>query len=824
MIKNYIKIALRNFWRHKLFTLINVIGLSIGISAALVIYLIVHFDFTFDKFHPGGDRIYRVVTDFSFSGLPGYNPGVCAPLPGAVKSGVTGLEEAAPFFRLSQPNISTRGDKAVPSVFKNQDNVIFTDADYFRLFQYKWLAGSAKSALNEPYRVVLTSDQAKIYFPNLSYDQVLNQTVMYDSLKTTVSGVVQTITQNTDLTFHDFISFSTLSANTNLQKKLFNLHNWGGTSPELQLFVKLTPETAVAHIERQLNDILKKNKPVTAENRARVQTFRLQQLADIHFNENYGTFGTYPGAHKSTLYGLLAIATLLLLLGCINFVNLTTAQSAQRAKEIGIRKTMGSSRKQLIFQFLSETFFITLLAVIISASTAPVILKLFADFIRQGITADLISQPGIILFLFILTVIVSLLSGFYPALILSGYKPVAVLKNQAQSNNSKTRGAWLRKSLTVAQFVVAQFFIMATVLVGKQIYYATHKDLGFKKDAILIINSPWKNRQQSRNKVFMDKLRAIPQVELVSAGRDAATSDDPHSTEGTYKDGKKELKVEDLGLKFGDENYIKVYHIKLLAGRNIRPGDTSHVLLINNTLAKKFGFTDPHQAVGKQIDNFNGDTKMEIIGVLADFHQESIHSAVSPLAIITSTNPYFNGTFHIALKPQRPGSYDWKTAIAAMGKAWKEIYPEDDFEYHFFDETIAKLYQNEQHTSTLLSWATCLSIFISCLGLLGLAIYTSTQRKKEIGVRKVLGATVTQIVALLSTELILLIILAFVIVTPIAWYAMNKWMQSFADKTTISWWIFAASGAGMLLAAVFTSSFQTVKAAIANPAKSLRSE
>jgi ABC-type antimicrobial peptide transport system permease subunit len=822
MIKNYFKIAFRGFWKHKLLTLINVIGLSIGISAALVIYLIVHFDFTFDKFHKDGERIYRVVTNFSFSGSPGYNPGVCGPLPGAVKSQVTGLDGNAPIFRLSQLNVTIPDNKAIQSSFKLQDNVILADEGYFNLFQYKWLAGSAKTSLSTPFQVVLTSDQAKKYFPSLSYDQMIGHSVVYDTIKTTVTGIVQTIKENTDLTFHDFISFSTAIANPDLKRQM-SLHNWGGTSPERQLFIKLSPKTTLAHIEQQLNDILKRNNPTTADNKDRIQKFHLQALTDVHFNENYGTFNGRI-ANKTTLYELFAIALFLLLLGCINFINLTTAQSAQRAKEIGIRKTMGSSRKQLIFQFLSETFFITIIAVTVSVAISPLILKLFAGFIPEGVKADLINQPDIILFLAVLTIVVSLLSGFYPALILSGYKPVLVLKNQAQSNSNKTRNALLRKSLTVTQFVIAQFFIMATVLVSKQIYYALHKDLGFKKDAIIIINSPWKNRQPSRNMVFMNKLRSIPQVELVSAGRDAPTSDDPHSTEAAYKDGKKEIKMENFGEKFGDENYIKVYHIKLLAGRNLQAGDTSKAFLINNTCARLLGFKDPHEAIGKQIDNFNGDTRMQIIGVVSDFQQESLHAPIEPLAILTSTNRNFNGTFHIALKPQTSNGDEWKKAIADMERSWKEIYPDDDFEYHFFDENIARLYANEQHTSTLLSWATGLSIFISCLGLLGLAIYTTNQRTKEIGVRKVLGATVTQIVALLSTELILLILLAFVIVTPVAWYAMNKWMQSFADHTTISWWIFAASGTGMLLAAVFTSGFQTVKAAIANPVKSLRSE
>jgi hypothetical protein len=312
-------------------------------------------------------------------------------------------------------------------------------------------------------------------------------------------------------------------------------------------------------------------------------------------------------------------------------------------------------------------------------------------------------------------------------------------------------------------------------------------------------------------------------VQLVSLGKDAPSSDNGNSTEATFRDGKKEIKME-LAEKFGDENYIKVYHIKLIAGRNLLPGDTSKAFLINETYAHAIGFKNPADAVGKYIDNFNGDVKMQIIGVVHDFHAESLHAPISPICILTELNHYNNGTFHIALKPQSAGGDDWKKAIAAMEVSWKEIYPEDDFEYHFFDENIARFYDAEQHTSTLLAWATGLSVFISCLGLLGLAIYNTNQRTKEIGIRKVLGATVSQIVALLSTELILVILLAFALVTPLAWYAMNKWMQSFADRTSISWWIFVLSGGGMLLTALIISSFQTIKAAMANPTRSLRSE
>jgi len=821
MIKNYFKIAFRNFGRHKLFTFINIVGLSIGISAALVIYLIVHFDFTFNQSFNNADRIFRVVSNYTFSGEEAHNRGVSGPVGEAVRTQVSGVEASAPFYCLRGPNVFIAVKSGAPVKFKSQENVILTDERYFSIFSYNWLAGNAQTAFANPNQVVLTTDQAKKYYPKIPYNQMLGRIVTYDTLNATISGIVEPLKNNTDFVFHDFISYKSANNNKALQKEL-RFTNWGGTTSSSQLFIKLSPNTTVANIEKQLNVILKKNDPPKAENKGNTRNFSLQPLSDLHFNTILGTFDAGRTANKTTLYGLLAIALFLLLLGCINFINLTTAQASQRAKEIGIRKTMGSSRVQLIVQFLSETFLITLLAVIVSVGLAPVILKLFTDFIPPGVKMELFNQPHLILFLLLLVMVVSLLSGFYPAVLLSSYKPVSVLKNQSSTNIGKSRNAWLRKSLTVAQFVIAQFFIMTTIMVSKQIYYALHKDLGFKKDAIVIIQAPWKNQTLSRNQVFINKLRSIPEIDMLSVGGDAPSSDNLNSTEVTYRDGKKEVKLE-LQEKFGDENYIKLYKLKLLAGRNLQSGDTSGSFLVNENLTKLLGFKTPKDAIGKTMDNFDGNHRMEIIGVLADFNPGTVRSQIKPLALLNIT--YNNGgTFHIGLKPQSAGGNEWKKAIAVMEKSWKEVYPEDDFEYHFFDENIAQLYKTEQNTSTLLAWATGLSVFISCLGLLGLAMYTTNLRTKEIGVRKVLGASVTQIVRMLSTELVLLILLAFVLVTPIAWYAMNKWMQSFADRTTISWWIFALSGAGMLLTAFFTQSFQSIKAATANPVNSLRNE
>ena len=824
MISNYIKTAFRSLWKHKIFTLINIIGLSIGICASLVIYLIVHYDFTFDKFHKDGDRIYRVVTDFKFQGNASHNYGVCTPMAEGIRTKVTGVQIVAPLFTLN-PDVIVAGKSNEPIKFKAQERITLADENYFKIVQYHWLVGSAATSLTEPYRVVLTADRAKVYFPSLTYEEMIGKTITYDTLKTTVTGIVEPIKENTDFQCHDFISYSSAKPNSVLGSDL-QLTHWGATNSASEIFIKLYPGASAANIQGQINAMYKKNNPRSADDikNGSFQSYTVQPLSDIHFDEVYGTFDYSGTASKSKSYLLLAIAGFLLLLGCINFINLTTAQASQRAKEIGIRKTLGSNRAQLIVQFLSETFLITLFAVLISVISTPLVLKLFADFIASGVKADFINQPDIFLFLFALTLIVCLLSGVYPALILSGYKPVLVLKNQAQGNSHKTRNAWMRKSLTVSQFVIAQFFIMATLLVSKQIYYAMHKDLGFKKDAIVFAETPYKTRKAATNRVMANKLRLLTGVEMVSIGFPPPSSHMTNSTNAVFRDGKKEITTP-VEIKYGDENYIRLYHIKLIAGRNITIADTASGLLINEKYARTLGFTNPGDAVGKMLQKLN-DKTVQIVGVVSDFYTHSLQMPVTPLIIrpVNQTDNYKNGFIHIALKPETAGGADWQKTMAAIRTIWKEFYPDDEANYQFYDKSIADFYQQEQNTFTLLGWATGLSILISCLGLLGLAIYTTSQRTKEIGVRKILGASVSQIVALLSKELVLLILLAFVIVTPLAWLAMNRWMENYVDKTSISWWIFVASGAGMLVMAFIASSFQTIKAAIVNPVKSLRSE
>jgi putative ABC transport system permease protein len=813
MFKNYFLVAFRNFWRKKVFSLINIAGLAIGISASLVIYLIVHYEFSFDKFEKDRDRIYRVVTNMHFPDQDFPNSGVPGPLPVVVRDEIPGIEESTVFWTADESKISF-ADNGNNKIFRKQGSIIYADDHYFKFFSYQWITGSPNNALNASNKVVLTESRTKAYFPYSDIRQAVGQTIIYnDSVKAMVTGIVKDPDEITDFTFKEFISLPTYSE---VLKKTYSWDEWGSVSSSSQFFIRLSKGTDTSKINKQLAAVRKKH-----EKNAYLATEHfLQPLSDIHFNHDFDAFDQRQG-HKPTLYGLLAVAAFLLILGCINFINLTTAQAAQRAKEIGIRKTMGSSKWQLVSQFLSETVLLTSLATIVSIALTPWLLKIFSAYIPEGLHFDPFQQPGLFIFIIGLILVVSLLSGFYPALILSGYKPVLVLKNLAYANTAQSRRVWVRKTLTVLQFVIAQFFIIATMVVGKQIRFSLNKDMGFKKDAIINFNVPY-NRQHPDNKQFVlqEKLKSIPGIQKLSlAGPPPATNGIDISTLKAINKAGKEIETS-VEVKEADTNYFNLYRMKLLAGRNLQQSDTEREYVINETYARFLGYSDPAAIVGQFIDR--GGKKIPIVGVLTDIHTKSLHDPIQPLAFSSENKSH--PTFHIALMPKGENTDNWKRTIAAIGNAWKEVYPEENFNYEFFDESIAKFYKKEQDTANLLNWSTGLAIFISCLGLLGLVIYTTTQRTKEIGVRKVLGASVSQIVSLLSKDFITLVLLAFVIAAPLAWWAMNTWLEDFAYRTSFSWWIFALSGALMFVVALLTLSIQTIRSANANPVKSLRTE
>ena len=817
MFKNYLLVALRNLGRNRIFSLINVLGLSIGISASLVIFLIVQYHYSFDRFETRPNRMFRVVSDYAFQGEPGHTRGVPAPLGDAIRKDISGIDNIVVFRYYNPQKLEVKHEASVkPEVFKGQNHIIFADAHYFDFLPYRWIAGNKQTAVGQAGRVVLSASRAKTYFPKLAFADMLGKQIVYDdSLPAQVSGIVADLDDQgkTDFNFTEFISLPTILQNSSFRKHMY-WDEWGSTTSDHQVWLQLSAGTTTASVEKRLKTIFDQFQGKDARKNNYTWIYPLQPLRDIHFNEHYGNFDS-PVAHKSTLLGLTLVAGFLILIACINFINLTTANAAQRAKEIGVRKTLGSSRGQLMFQFLGETFLVTLSATVLSVVLTPLVLHLFSTFIPKDIQFSP-THFFVIVFLVSLLVSVTLLAGFYPAWVLSSANTLEVLKNRAHAGTNTTRRAWLRKSLTVSQFVIAQFFVIGALMVGKQIRFMLNTDLGFSKQAIVSIDIPSSDTSLTHKKYVLSQLHALTGVQGVSMANDLPSSSGWWTTNMEYSGGKKLIGT-NVELKAVDNHYLDLLNIPLLAGRDMPAGDTAREIIINETYLHELGFKQPAEAVGKTL---KWDEKLvSIAGVFHDFHAHTLNFKINPMALVRDASN--SRVMLVSL----PGDHaHWPAVIAGLKKTCLTAWPGEEFKYTFLDESINNAYEDVQHTSQLISWATGLTIFICCLGLLGLVIYSTTHRAKEIGIRKVLGASVAQIMGLLSGDFVKLVALAFLIATPLAWWAVHVWLNDFVFRTSMNWWIFGVSGIGMIFLALLTLSVQTVRTAMANPVTSLRSE
>jgi putative ABC transport system permease protein len=816
MLKNYFKIAIRNIEKNKVFAFINVLGLAIGISACLIIFTVTSFELSFDQFHPDKKMIYRIVTEMQ-NAAGQKNPISTIPDPAAksIRASVSGLESVAMFHSISMKVSIPAGDRIVKRFFpsdtrEESSKIILTEPQYFDIFQYEWLQGNKATALNEPFQVVITENEAEKYFGAIPLDQIMGRQIIYeDSLRLTVTGIVRDFKQNSDLKFTDFISYSTVEHS--YLKDAGNWGSWGGWNGDTQVFTKLANHTTPERVNPQFAKIVKDNMKHIGDNKV---AFMLQPFADLHFD------GRFPDsfsrkANLPTLYGLMAIAVFILIIAAINFINLSTAQSIRRAKEIGIRKVLGSSRRGIVLQFLCEIFLLTLIAVGLSMLAIKPLLRLFHDLLPPGLNLDL-SSASTLIFLFLLTITTSMLAGFYPAKILSGYLPVISLKGEGSRQVS--RGGYLRKGLIVFQFTISLLFIIAALIIGRQIHFMVNQDMGFVKDAIININTNWRYPPE-KAKVFADRVRNIAEAKIVSRNDGPPASIFHNGTVITYN--KAEVPTQVLG---SDEHYISLYQLRLMAGRNFIPADTINELLINEHCARLLGFKKPEDALGKLVDfgwgNGPVSVRRPIVGVVADFHSQSLHDPIQAVTFITEQG----ATVGVKLSSQNLQPKDLQSTIDKMAGAWKSVYPNDPFEYKFMDQQIAGFYDDYQKTNKIMNIAMAIAIFVSCMGLFGLATFTAEQRRKEIGIRKVLGASVTTIVTMLSKDFVKLVLLSLVIASPVAWYFMNDWLQGFAYRIDMSVLFFLLAGAMALMIAIVTISFQAIKAALTNPIKSLRTE
>ncbi|UHG90026.1 permease prefix domain 2-containing transporter [Spirosoma oryzicola] len=811
MLRNFFRIAFRNLVKHKASTLINLFGLTLGVTACLVIYLITNYELSYDTFHPDKERIYRLVGDVKYEANDERHPVGFVPnaVPAAVRNEIAGVETVTAFHNIETDVLIPNGSEK-PVRFEsrrstgNNADIIVADPQYFSVFNYKWLAGNPRTALNEPFKLVLSERKARTYFGDIPLQQMLGKEVIYrDSIRTSVAGIVQDWEQPTDFTFTDFISMATVRASQ--LKQDIDLDQWNDNWSASQAFVKLPQGTTPAQLAAQFGQFSKRHY-------AKEMKFwpSLQPLFDLHFNANYDDNYSRK-AHLPTLYGLMGVAAFILIIAAINFINLSTAQSVQRSKEIGIRKVMGSSRNSLIVQFLSETALLTCLAVVLALLLTKPILSSIQSLTPNGLTYSLFSLKTLA-FLVAMVLITSLLAGFYPSWLLSSYLPALTLKGQNALPGSQK--GYFRKGLIVFQFTVSLVFIIATLIVGQQLDFMRNKDLGFTTNATLEVRT----LRDDKSQVLAEKIKRLSGVDRISMQWFSPMGGAYMMTKLKYP-GKKTVDMKS-SIKVGDANYIPLYQLRLLAGRNFHPGDSLRELVINATFAKAMGFKKPADAVNQQLQ-FN-DKMYPVVGVVADFHEQSFHEKISSSFI--GYIPQLARNIGVRLTTKGRHADDLKATLASIEQAWNEVYPDNKFDYAFLDDSIAKLYEKEQKTAQLVNLATAIAILISCMGLFGLATFTAEQRTKEIGIRKVLGASVGSIVGLLSKDFLKLVIIALFIASPVAWWAMTTWLQDFAYKIDVAWWVFALAGLAVVLITLLTISFQSLKAALTNPVKSLRTD
>ncbi|MEP7323717.1 MAG: ABC transporter permease [Saprospiraceae bacterium] len=819
MFKNYFIIAWRNLVRNKAFTAINILGLALGISACLIIYLITSFELSYDCFHPDKERIYRAVSTMQKqNGDKQYASRVPNPVAATIKKEFTGVEAVTIFHnfytKVAIPGVDGEIKKFDAAKFgTGSSDIIVTDPAYFKIIQYQWLAGSI-SSFEEPFNVVLTSSKAHQYFGPIPVGDMIGKKVIYsDSLLLTVSGIVQDYGKNSDFIFNDFISFS--SVQNNFLKDQFSLKNWRNWSPLSQTFVKLASGTTTAQFEKQMGLLIKREMEAGPDLQVAIT---LQPLSDIHYNtlfdDAYGRRTNLP-----TLYGLMSIAVFILLIAAINFINLSTALSLNRTREIGIRKVLGSRRWALIAQFLIETGILTVCAVVVSLLLTPTLLTGFHSFIPEGVSLHF--NTATLFFIIIITIVTGLLAGFYPAKVLSSYLPVISLKGSGKP--SGTSKNYFRKGLIVLQFTISLALIIGSLVMGQQIKYVLSTDLGFAKDAVIVIPTYF-GYSKEKKELLKDEIGKLTGVHEVSTA--IGTPIEKRHSQTWIKCSA--ISDEQVASEYQtcDENYLALYQIKLIEGKNLTASDTMKEFLINETCAKKLGFNTPKEAIGKIVEIGYSDASSPkrgpIAGVVADFHSQSLHELIAPTFITQSNN--FSRVINIKLATKDKQIRNFKQTITQIEKLWKEVYPNDKFEYAFFDDTIAKFYDKEQKTEQVINAAMTIAIFISCMGLFGLATFTAQQRIKEIGIRKVLGARILTIVSILSKDFLKPVAIAIVIACPIAYYCMHQWLQDFAFRISMNWLVFVLAGLAVIFIALITISFQTMKAAMTNPVKSLRNE
>lgn len=797
MIKNYFKIALRNLWKHRTFSFINIMGLTVGMTACFLIFLYVRFETSYDSFHTRADRIYRVVADIKTptevirSGVPAW-----AVPPHVARE----FMEVESYVRvMNAPLLVRKGD-----IKFQEDNLQFADSAFFHVFSFRMLHGDPRTALNEPFSVVLSETASKKYFGNTNpIGQIL--LLSGQAFPTKVTGVMEDIPENSQIKGDLIVSMSTISRKLNPGID----DQWSNYGPSGYLLLK--PGVNAQAFEAKLPAFLNR---VNGDEEKKSQMFATLFLEPLRRVYLYSTrdsgFAGKSSGNINNVYIFSIVAVFILLIACINFINLTTARSMERAKEVGIRKVVGALQQQLARQFVGESVLLCLIAFLLTVVLSALLIPPFNNLAGKIISKGIFEHGYFILGLLGAAIGIGLLAGIYPALVLASFRPVVVLKGRFATG---TKGILLRKALVVSQFTISIALIIATIIVYNQMNFMRSQDLGFSKDQVMVVNADGDPARDA----FKQAVAGLPGVKATALSSSVPGGGNP----GAYsqiQNKKGDFQVANLDLYFVDWDYINLYKIKMVAGRAFDrsfQSDTTHAMVLNEAAVKMFGYRTPREAVGRSFKQWGREGT--IIGVMKDFHFQSLQKEIKPLSMRIEPN----GSQLVSINVS---AANLPATIAAIGSKWKTLIPNKPFSYFFMDEFFNKQYSSEEKFGKLFLNFAILAIFISCLGLLGLASYSTLQRTKEIGIRKTMGASVTNIVNLLSKGFLVLVFISFCIATPVAWLFMHHWLKDFAYRTTLDWWVFAVACGLALLIAMITISFQAIRSAVANPVVSLRAE
>jgi len=792
MIKNYIKIAWRNLKRNKAYAAISVIGLALGIACGILIFTLITYHLSFDTFHNNSDRIFRLYTEWHDDGI-GKSNGVPQPLGKTFRNDFTLAEKTARVINFRDNLITiTKGNEV--KKFREENGVVFTEPQYFDILNFPLLKGDKKTVLVQPGEAIITEKIARKYFGG---ENAIGKVFRLDNkVNFTITGILKDLPANTDRKQEIYVSYGNMAEYTDKRRE----DNWGGVYSGSEAFTRLKPTVTMAQASKAMAEIVKKH--YTGRD-LKVWFFKLQPLNDIHFNAELDGY-----ADKKYLWALFFIGLFLIITACVNFVNLATAQALNRSKEVGIRKVLGSLPYQLFWQFIAETALITIVAVIVAIGLSYVALPAINHLFQSQMTFN---KGQLSVFIILISIVVIFLSGSYPGLVLARFQPILALKSKLSQKH--IGGFSLRRILVVTQFSISQILIIGTIIIVSQLHYSQTADLGFNKDAIVLLPVP--QNDKVKLSTMRNRINEVQGVEKVSyCFRPPASQS--NNTTGVNFNHRAEDEHWSINTKTADENYIVTFGLKLVAGRNFFPADSTREFVVNETFVKKLNLK-PQDVIGKMLSINGKSTTAPIVGVVKDFYNYSFHSEISPVCIM----PNYDGYSTCAVKLNMRNA---KASLVAFEKIWNETFPEELYSYQFLDDSINKFYEMDNILLTLIEAFAGIAIAIGCLGLYGLVSFMAVRKTKEIGVRKVLGANLQHVLWLFGREFTKLLLIAFVIAAPLAWWAMTNYLQDFKYRITIGPSIFLMSILSTFIIASITVGYRSIVAALANPVKSLRSE